>query len=76
MNDRTNIWMEKWPTEPGYYWFYGQQFKASTVRLHFVNVMRVRNSLVYVCDNSIMYKPEAGFGLWMIIIPPELPELD
>lgn len=70
-------WSEEWPTEPGWYWFYGwmtaygkQNFPRTLypvqakVGLHGIH-------LVTGCD--FIYRSDAE-GWWLPLVPPELPE--
>lgn len=72
-------WSEDWPTEPGYYWFYGWCFRAwhgtrnEPPKLHFVQVRRIANGLALVTDGHFLYKAEGGEGLWAPATLPELP---
>ena len=51
-----NKWTANMPTEPGWYWFYGQRFARKECELAIVHVWQARNTLVYVCGASMMYK--------------------
>lgn len=71
------MWSKEFPTEPGWYWFWGRQFKAQDVKLAAVHVRQGGNSLVMVCNGSFMYKAEVGDTHWfkpMNVPSPE--ELD
>ena len=68
-------WSETWPTEPGYYWFYGWPFKSRchNPELHFVRAFRTANSLALVTNGHFLYRTEGGEGYWMPARVPELP---
>lgn len=73
-------WTDKWPIEPGYYWFYGRRFGKSFFsdpkpELSFVEVRldSVKNPM-YVTRGYFMYKAEGHLGLWLKADIPDLPE--
>ena len=71
------MWTQEWPTEPGWYWFYGQCFRNWTgewcPRLYYVTARRCSNGMVYTTDGHFMYEEEAQ-GWWQPAVLPELPE--
>jgi hypothetical protein len=71
-------WTSEWPTELGWYWFYGDPYSKNPdpkhVLLHPVKVNQGANALIYVTGNSFMYKSEASKGLWKPMIVPEEPK--
>lgn len=78
------IWSKEWPTEPGYYWFYGWTWCDKSFRItnnkppkpHFVEVNKTSGqSLIYVTKGNFMYKSERHIGLWTPAFPPEAPDL-
>ena len=69
-------WSEQWPTEPGFYWFYGHWPKSLEPRLQVVQVVRDRlGEAVRVSFGAFMYPDETGAGLWRPIELPTLPPL-
>lgn len=63
-------WSQEFPTEPGWYWFYGQQFKGSDVKLQMVHVW----PKAAVCGGAFMYECELGVIHWFQRAQePELP---
>ncbi len=74
LNDK---WNKKYPTQTGYYWFYGwlgrkiwlgEEIKPS---YYLVEVRQASNSLVYITKNQFIYPSEEPVeGHW---IPAELP---
>ena len=80
MSSGEEEWAKEWPTEPGYYWFYGWRFKAwggtrsRPPELHFVRARRTANSIALVTNGHFLYKAEGGEGLWMPARVPEPPE--
>jgi hypothetical protein len=73
-------WTEEWPTEPGYYWFYGWCWRSEirdgkAPRFFYVRVRPCSNSMMYVTDGHFMYEEEGGYGLWSKAQLPELPEI-
>ncbi len=81
-------WTEEWPTEPGMYWFYGNDVDDKTAGpgedAHFrLNTVSVRFAgkgdgkfLMYVSEGNFMYKKSASPGLWMRMEVPEIPLMD
>ncbi len=70
-------WTKDWPTEPGYYWFYGWCFRQwgetrdRPPEWHFVKVRRTANSLALITDGHFLHKAEGGEGRW---IPANMPK--
>jgi hypothetical protein len=71
-------WSAEWPTKPGYYWFFGYQFKSeSNKHLYTVRVVSIAdNKRATICEGSFMYKSATGKGYWQEIELPELKELE
>lgn len=72
-------WTAEWPTEEGWYWFYGKRFgSSSTKMLQPVEVILAgrgdTSHLVYINSGNFMYKQEGARGLWMPLAPPPVPE--
>lgn len=70
-------WTIEWPSEPGYYWFYGWAFtdRSRDPELHFVKVRGIaQGKLMYVTNGHFLFKQEGGEGYWMPVTLPELPE--
>lgn len=65
-------WTEQWPTEPGWYWFYGTEADMA-VRLMAVEVVvSNKQTLMYKAGMVYIY-PQSAFGVWLPIVMPELP---
>lgn len=71
-------WTKEWPTEPGWYWFYGQKFRGwnddGDPQLYMVIVHKTRNGVACVVDGHFMYAQEGAWGWWQPAILPDLPE--
>jgi len=52
-------WTKEWPTEVGLYLFYGGFKKSNIKKLSVCEVVKVRNSLVYMAAYSFLYKGES-----------------
>ena len=80
MNKKMDEWAEEWPTEPGYYWFYGWPFilRHYAPRLHFVHVRKLKkNGLLLMATNGhFLWQSRGAYGLFMSAEVQELPELD
>lgn len=64
-------WTDKFPDDPGWYWFYGFPWgkgKRSEPRLYMMKV----NTVYGAVDNAFVYRQEA-VGHWMKAEPPSLP---
>lgn len=74
LGEKNNMWIGEWPTEPGWYWFYGfdfkPKFKDEVPRLHMVHAIRISNGMAYICDGHFIYKSEAGKGFFHPADPP------
>lgn len=70
-------WSKDWPTESGFYWFYGWCFRAwggkreRPPKMHFVRVRRIANGIALITDGHFLYKEEGAEGCWT---PARLPE--
>ncbi len=71
-------WTHEWPTEIGWYWFYGDPHgkypKTRHVKLQPVSVHQGANSPVYVVGAAFMYQSSASAGLWTKMIVPDIPK--
>lgn len=66
-------WTEKWPTEPGWYWFWGRGSGDALPSLYPVKVHEP-GGIVNVPDGPFMYESQSE-GMWCPAAVPELPEL-
>jgi len=73
-----NNWSNVWPTETGFYWFYGILYKGSEglYQLYFAKVRKTLKSVVYIIDGHFVYECEGAKGVWTLIPTPELPILN
>ncbi len=81
-------WTRDWPTEPGWYWFYGWAYGRITrangnpeaPRLEAAQVHQAGSGsgqhLMHIRTGQFMYKSEGAIGLWLPMDVPELPELE
>lgn len=73
-------WTTEWPTEPGWYWAYGDPWPLKTlrecdVRLGMVKVRRIATGVMRVWDGAFLYEQSAAPGMrFMRAEPPEPPE--
>ena len=70
-------WTTEWPTEPGWYWFFGFRFKSrdrppelATVRVH-----KTMKGVARVGGASFMYRGEGDHGVWAKLDTPEPPSI-
>lgn len=71
-----SLWSKEWPTEPGYYWFYGYLNPGVIIQepnLHLIHFPYSKMIEVDYCISGIR-KGEA-LGLWTPAFPPEVPDL-
>ena len=68
-------WMNDWPIEPGYYWFYGWRFqdRDRLKELCYVKAYKIQNGISYVTCGHFLYKEEGAKGVWQLVNLPELP---
>ena len=70
------MWTKEWPTEIGFYWFYGflwSRREDDKPRLDSVEVKPIGNGIMYVAGGSFIYKTEECIGFWHKADLPELP---
>lgn len=71
-------WTTEWPTEPGWYWFYGRLSAIATrmdasPRLYSVLVRKGSNHFAYIAEGSFVYQEEGAVGKWIAADVPEIP---
>ena len=70
-------WTKEWPTERGWYWFYGQTSKIVWDMMPEYLPVQVRkdgaNRPFYVGGGRFLYKGEGARGLWTRMVTPEPP---
>ncbi len=63
-----NTWTTDWPTEPGWYWFYGWAFglvEDHPPKLHAVNVAAGNSDdVMRIIDGNFMWKTEGHQGIF------------
>ena len=79
-------WTSEWPTEPGYYWFYGRRWRSSDCNdFYLVGVHELGGDVVYVqaeprcleieAGGPFIYKDTVGLGWWQKVQFPDAPKL-
>lgn len=73
-------WTKEWPTEPGWYWFFGWPYSGEKdsgrePELNTVEVIEIPNDLVFVRRGSFWYKSDGGEGLFRKATVPPLPNV-
>lgn len=66
-------WTPDWPTEPGWYWFYGNKYGESRVSMGTVRVDRISNGVMTVMDGHFMYPSEGHVGVFQRLPTPVVP---
>lgn len=70
-------WTDEWPSEPGWYWFWGQPhygLRSLDSELYSVRVYETSTGLAFVAEGDFMYRGGGGRGLWCPAVLPDLPE--
>ncbi len=80
------IWTEEWPTEPGWYWFWGYPYGKkkskhdlgdNEPRLNIVRVAKISNGVMYVREGSFWGPSKKVSGMFTkAILPTDYPELE
>jgi hypothetical protein len=69
-------WSPEWPTESGYYWFYGKKYGMGDNRLHLVQILDKIDATCKagVTDGHLIYNDgmNPAKGVWQ---PADLPDL-
>ena len=71
------MWTRTWPTEPGWYWFYGWCWKllAGESEMHLVKVRTDGSEKPFhVTNGHFLWKGEGADGWWQKAILPDPPE--
>lgn len=67
-----NKWIKEFPTKEGWYWFYGYRFKSSAKKeLCIVQVWKISNGLIHICNGNFMFKNETGKGKFIKATLPQ-----
>ncbi len=75
-------WLDEWPTEPGFYWFYGWTYRKirssdypEKPEMFLVSVRRVKDgALMYVEGHRFLDKHEGAEGKWLKATLPTPPK--
>ena len=72
------MWTKEWPTEAGFYWFYGflwYRYYRDGDKPELVSVEGIlaSNGIMYVAKGAFIYKSEKHIGFWHKADLPELP---
>lgn len=79
-----DAWSSEWPTDPGYYWFYGCPYGLNDGKFHLSIalvessddgglIVRIGGGLPYTCAASAIGNQSCEFGVWHPVVMPELP---
>ena len=71
-------WTKAWPTEPGWYWFYGilwpsRDGKYDRIEITTVDVRKIANGFMHVTHGSFVYEEEGHRGYFKRIEMPVIP---
>ena len=64
------VWSSEYPTEPGWYWFFGRKYGEERYSLGTVRVIPISNGIMYVLDGNFMYESEGHKGVFSRIDEP------
>ena len=72
------MWTKEWPTESGFYWFYGLLWyryyrDGDKPELVSVEVIPVINGIMYGAKGTFIYEGEKHVGFWCKADLPKLP---
>jgi len=80
MPETKPVWSKKWPTEEGFYWFYGYPYGQNQLddpEWMFVKVRTIGNSsFIYIANGQFLYKSEGAVGFFTPVKLPVLPSLE
>jgi hypothetical protein len=68
-----NEWTPDWPTEPGWYWFYGHMYGEEKRSAGVVRVSKISNGLIHVLDGNFMWPKEGHRGVFQRLPAPVIP---
>lgn len=68
-----NEWTSDWPTEPGWYWFYGYKYGEARLSIGTVSIKTISNGIMTVMDGHFMYQQEGHVGVFQRIPTPVIP---
>ncbi len=57
-------WVEEWPTQKGWYWFYGCLCNLDKDEMHLAEVWQLPDGLSYVAGGQFLHKAEGAKGKW------------
>jgi len=75
-------WSTEWPTEPGFYWFYGWPYKKEKERgikpeLNSIKVSKISNGVMITRSGAFWFREEwGGEGKFISAKMPALPDIE
>lgn len=72
-------WTAEWPTEPGFYWFYGIVYKPDPDSVPILDLARVQmlpGGLAAITGHGILWRNYVGPHRWAKAQLPEPPEIE
>ena len=70
------VWSSDYPTEPGWYWFYGRKYGEDKHSMGTVTVFSVQTGAVRVLDGQFMWEQDKHKGVFSRIDEPVIsPEI-
>jgi hypothetical protein len=73
-------WSREWPTESGFYWFWGWFWKSQydgrgnePKKMHLVECRKIQNGFLYITHGHFIYQEEGAIGQWLPATRPTPP---
>ncbi len=68
------MWTTEWPTEPGWYWFYGHKYgEDREPEFGIVRVHEISNGVMHTLDGQFMFQSEGHDGVFQQAVLPVPP---
>ena len=70
------MWID-WPTEEGFYWYYGPIFRhiEGKSQLFQAHAFMGTNGIVVLLEGAFLWSAEKGMGKFLKMVEPVLPKL-
>jgi len=73
-------WSQKRPTEPGWYWYYGDAFAGGAnfdpdPELAVAQVWKIANGFAYLVNHNFIDERKELPGWWLPLDTPDLPDV-
>ncbi len=65
-----HVWTSEYPTNPGWYWFYGRHYGDEKHSMGVVNVFPIQNGVCHTLNGQFMFKQDKHEGVFSPIDKP------